>query len=137
MIASADVAERVRRARDVVDGSGAFPAEHLSVLAFSQLDRLAARASGILEPNRQRILEFLASRPEFDVVAPAGGTVVFPRLRGVDDSTPFVDRLAREYDTGIVPGSFFQSPAHVRIAFGGKREVLEEGLARIGRALGA
>ncbi len=137
VIASPDVAEQVRRARDVVDGSGAFPAEHLSVLAFSQLDRLAARANAILEPNRQRILEFLGSRPEFDVVAPAGGTVVFPRLRGVDDSTPFVDRLAHDYDTGIVPGSFFQAPAHVRIAFGGKRDVLEEGLARIAKALDA
>jgi aspartate/methionine/tyrosine aminotransferase len=137
VIASADVAERVRRARDIVDGSGAFPAEHLSVLAFEHLDRLAARARGILDPNRRLALEFLASRPEFDVVAPAGGTVVFPRLRGADDATAFVDRLVRDFDTGLVPGSFFQSPAHVRIAFGGRREVLEEGLRRIGMALDA
>jgi aspartate/methionine/tyrosine aminotransferase len=135
VIASADVAEQVRRARDVVDGSGAFPAERLSVLAFSRLDGLAARARGILGPNRQRILEFLSSDPRFEFVAPAGGTVVFPRLRGTVDATPFVERLARDFDTGLVPGSFFEAPAHLRIAFGGRRDILEEGLARIARAL--
>lgn len=137
VIAEPPVAEAVRRARDVVDGSGAFPAEHLSVLAFQQLDQLAARARGILDPNRRLILDFLAARPEFELVPPAGGTVVFPRLRDTNESTPFVDRLTRDYDTGIVPGSFFQAPAHVRIAFGGRRDVLEEGLKRIGRALDA
>jgi aspartate/methionine/tyrosine aminotransferase len=136
VIAAPEIAERVRRARDVVDGSGAFPAERLAVLAFSQLDRLAARARGILDPNRRLILDFLASRPDLAFVAPAGGTVVFPRLRGVDDATAFVDRLARDHDTGIVPGSFFQAPSHVRIAFGGRRDTLEEGLVRLGRALG-
>jgi aspartate/methionine/tyrosine aminotransferase len=135
VIASPGVAERVRRARDIVDGSGAFPAEHLSVLAFGCLDRLAARARSILDPNRRLMLEFLASRPELECVAPAGGTVVFPRLGGVDDAAGFVERLAGEHDTGVVPGSFFQAPAHVRIAFGGRRDVLEEGLRRIGRAL--
>lgn len=137
VIASPDVAEKVRRARDIVDGSGAFPAERLSVLAFAQLDRLAARAAGILEPNRRLLVDFLASRPEFEFVPPSGGTVAFPRLRGVEDATGFVERLTRDYDTGVVPGSFFQAPAHVRIAFGGKREVLEEGLRRIGQALDA
>jgi aspartate/methionine/tyrosine aminotransferase len=135
VIGSAEVAERVRRARDIVDGSGAFPAEHLSVLAFGCLDRLAARAHSILDPNRRLMLDFLASRPELEVVTPAGGTVVFPRLRGGADAGPFVERLAREHDTGVVPGSFFQAPAHVRIAFGGRRDILEEGLCRIGRAL--
>jgi aspartate/methionine/tyrosine aminotransferase len=126
VIASPETAERVRRARDVVDGSGPFPAERLSVLAFDRLDALAARARAILDAGRTLILDFLASRPEFAFVPPAGGTVVFPRLQDTDDATPFVERLARDHDTGIVPGSFFQSPAHVRIAFGGRRDVLEE-----------
>jgi aspartate/methionine/tyrosine aminotransferase len=135
VIAEPAVAERVRRARDVVDGSGSFPAERLSVLAFQHLDRLAARALTMLETNRTLTLDFLASRPEIEFVPPDGGTVVFPRLKGVTDASAFVDRLARDYDTGIVPGSFFQAPAHVRIGFGGRPEVLEEGLSRIGRAL--
>jgi aspartate/methionine/tyrosine aminotransferase len=136
VIASPDVAEQVRRARDVVDGSGAFAAERLSVLAFTHLDRLAERARTILDANRRLLLDFLGSRPEFAFVPPAGGTVVFPRLLGAD-ATPFVDRLVRDFDTGIVPGAFFQSPSHMRIGFGGKPEALEEGLRRIGQALDA
>ncbi len=135
VIASPGVAELVRRARDIVDGSGPFPAERLSVLALAQIDRLAARARSILEPNFRTIGDFLSSRAELECMLPAGGTVVFPRLKGVDDASAFVERLARDFETGIVPGAFFQAPAHVRIGFGGRSDVLAEGLARIGRAL--
>jgi aspartate/methionine/tyrosine aminotransferase len=135
VIAEPHVVERVRRARDIVDGSGAFPAERLSVLAFGQIDRLRQRASRILERNGAALRRFLGSRPELEYVLPAGGTVVFPRLRGVADATPFVDRLAAEYDTGLVPGHFFQAPAHFRIGFGGRQDVLEEGLEQMARAL--
>ena len=137
VIAAPDVAERVRRVRDIVDGSGCFPGERLSVLAFEQIGRLAERARSILGPNGRLVEDFLASRPNLECVRPDGGTVVFPRLRRVPDSAAFVDRLARELDTGVVPGAFFQAPAHVRIGFGGRAEVLAEGLARIGRALDA
>jgi hypothetical protein len=130
-----DLAEAVRRARDIVDGSGPFPTERLSVLAFSMLDRLAARAQRILTANGRVVGEFLASRPDLEAVLPQAGTVVFPRIRGVEDAEPFVGRLARDFDTDVVPGHFFQAPAHFRIAFGGRAEVLAEGLAQIGRAL--
>jgi aspartate/methionine/tyrosine aminotransferase len=136
VIAAPDVAERVKRARDAVDGTGPIPAERLSVLAFEQIDRLAARARSILEPNARVMREFLSSRRDLECLAPAGGTVVFPRLCGVNDASPFVERLAREFDTGVVPGSFFQAPAHVRIGFGCQPDVLAEGLCRLGQALG-
>ena len=51
VIGAPDLAEAVRRVRDIVDGSGPFPTERLSVLAFSMLDRLAARAKQILTDN--------------------------------------------------------------------------------------
>jgi aspartate/methionine/tyrosine aminotransferase len=134
-IAAPDVAEAVRRARDIVDGSGAFPTERLSVLAFSMLDRLAARAQRILAVNGRAVREFLASRSDLDVVTPRAGTVVFPRIRGVQDAGPFVERLAREFGVDVVPGRFFQAPAHFRVAFGGRGEVLAEGLAQLRKAL--
>jgi aspartate/methionine/tyrosine aminotransferase len=135
VIASPEIVERVNRARDIVDGTGAFPAERLSVLAFEHLDALAARARQLLEPNRALVADFLRNRPELEAVIPEGGTVIFPRLRGVDDAEPFLDRLMRDYDTGLVPGRFFQAPAHFRLGFGGRRDVLAEGLKRIGLAL--
>jgi aspartate/methionine/tyrosine aminotransferase len=135
VIATPEVAEAVRRARDIVDGSGPFPTERLSVLAFSMLDRLAERAKRILTANGRAVREFLASRPDLEALRPQAGTVVFPRIRGLEDAGPFVGRLARDFDTDVVPGRFFQAPAHFRIAFGGRAEVLAEGLAQIGKAL--
>jgi aspartate/methionine/tyrosine aminotransferase len=135
VIAEPAVAEAVRRARDIVDGTGSFPAERLSVLAFSQLAQLSARARRILSANGHVVREFLASRRDLEAVLPQAGTVVFPRLRGVQDSGPFVDRLARDFETDVVPGRFFQAPAHFRIAFGGRADVVAEGLAQLGKAL--
>ena len=135
VIAAPEVAERVYRARDIVDGTGAFPAERLSLLAFSRLDQLAARTRAVLDPNLAVVRSFLDSRSDLAFVLPDGGTTVFPRLRHSPDATRFVDRLAREHDTGLVPGHFFQAPAHFRLGFCGDRRVLAEGLSRLGRAL--
>ena len=135
VVGAPDVAEGVRRARDIVDGSGPFPTERLSVLAFSMLDRLAARAQRILTANGRAMREFLASRHELEAVLPQAGTVVFPRIRGVRDAGPLVEKLARDFDTDVVPGRFFQAPAHFRLAFGGRAEALGEGLRLLGRAL--
>src|SRR5476649_2599388 len=51
VIAAPAIAERVRRVRDVIDNIGAAPADRLSVLAFSQIDRLAARAHALVSTN--------------------------------------------------------------------------------------
>ena len=59
----------------------------------------------------------------------------FPRIKGLDDVTPFVSLLRERYGTGVVPGHFFGAPGHFRVALGGKRDVLESGLARLGDAL--
>jgi len=134
-LAAPDVAEALRRARDIVDGTGAFPAERLSVLAFSLIDQLAARARRILTANGRAVREFLAGRTDLESVAPAAGTVVFPRIRGVDDADPFLETLAREFETGLVPGRFFEAPAHFRLGFGGRADVLAEGLGLLGKAL--
>jgi hypothetical protein len=131
-LSSPEVAERVRRARDIVDGVGAFPPDRFSVVAFEHLPRLAARAHSILEPQFAATREFLDSRPEFEYVAPAGGTVVFPRLRGQADAGLLVERLFREAEVGVVPGRFFEAPAHVRLAFGGAGETVRGGLEAMG-----
>jgi aspartate/methionine/tyrosine aminotransferase len=134
-IAAPDVAEAIRRARDVVDAVGSYPSDRLATLAFQNLDRFTARARAILEPNLATLIEFAQSRQELEWIPPAGGTVVFPRIRGIDDVGPFVDMMLHDHETGLVPGRFFQAPAHFRIAFGGPAEILEGGLDALGRAL--
>ncbi len=134
-VASDAVARRIREARDVVDGVGAIPAEHLAVRAFADLPLLRARALELVETNGRLVRAFLHGRSDVRFVDPACGTVVFPRLERVADVDAFCDRLLTRFETALVPGRFFGAPQHVRIAFGGATDTLRAGLEALGRAL--
>jgi hypothetical protein len=134
-LADTAVSEEIRRARDLVDGSGSVLAERAAVAAFDHLPALAARARAILAPNFARFGAFMAGQPALEWVAPAGGTVAFPRLRGLVSADAFVERLLRDFETAVVPGRFFGAPAHVRVALGIPADRLERGLDALGRAL--
>jgi len=136
-LASPEVTERLRRARDVVDAVGAFPAERLGALAFRHLDALEARARAIVEPNLARAREVLMDRRELAWLEPEAGTVAFPRVRGAASSDALAAHLVAREKTMIVPGRFFEMPKHFRIGLGVKPDVLEGGLAAICRALDA
>jgi len=134
VLSSPEIATRLRRARDVVDGSGSIVTERLGTLAFEHLDRLIARTTALLDVNRPIARRFLESRPELEWVD-GGGTVVFPRVRGVPDTSVLADRLFAERDTAIVPGRFFEAPAHFRLGFGGPSGDLTGGLDALAAAL--
>jgi aspartate/methionine/tyrosine aminotransferase len=137
VLASPAVAERVRVTRDIVDGSGPFVAESLAVTALSKIDQLRSRARAILEPNFALLRAMVEANPRLEWFAPAAGTTAFPLVRGMDDTGPFVDALIRDHDTIVVPGHFFQAPQHIRIAFGGRTEMLREALRRLDAVLRA
>ncbi len=78
-IASPDVAERIRRARDVIDGNGRVPGRTAGD-ARLRADRSSDRA-GRLPARRQRprgCAHSSTASPELEYVDPGGGTVVFP-----------------------------------------------------------
>ncbi len=137
ILADADVAERARRARDVVDGNGPSPSETLAVPALRHADRLLARARSILEPNGRLLRAFVDARAELAWVPPAGGAVSFPLLQGVDDTSAFVQLAQDEFEVGLVAGRFFGAPRHFRIAIGGEHAAVRGGLEALGRALDA
>ena len=136
VIASPTLSYRVRRARDVVDGTGSIVAERLATLAFQHLEALTARARGILARNKAIAEAFLQSRADLEWV-PSAGTIVFPRIRGVADAAPFVDRLMRERKTALGPGFFFEAPAHFRLGYGGDTDKIRQGLTNVAAALDA
>jgi hypothetical protein len=43
--------------------------------------------------------------------------------------------LKEKYETVVVPGRFFEMPAHFRVGIGGESEILAGALERIGQAL--
>ena len=68
-------------------------------------------------------------------IQPAAGLVGLVRLPELLQDAPFCAHLRERYDTQVVPGSFFEAPGTVRLAFAGEPEVLEVGLRNFSAAL--
>jgi hypothetical protein len=134
VLASAELARRMWRIDDLYAASPVYVAQVLSVIAFDHLDRVAARASELLNTNRAAFQEILDSCAAIEYVWPEHGTVVFPKLR--HGSGQQIDQLLRDkYETGVVPGEFFYMPEHFRVGLGGDTAMTREGLVRLRRAL--
>jgi hypothetical protein len=124
VLAPPDVAERMRRARDVIDNASTGPSDRLAALAWSKLPALQARARALLTDNLALAREFFAARPEYILPEPPGCLVAFPRLAGTDDAGPFVRHLLERHGIAVAPGRFFDMPAHFRVSFAGGTGVI-------------
>ena len=131
-IGSPELARKMRRARDLIDGWSPIPSDRLAVLAFRNLEALRARTRAIVTKNLALVSEWLSATPQLEC-APPRATLAFPRLRGTADAGPFAERLFAQTGTAVAPGHFFGAPAHFRIAFGGDSAKLAEGLETIRR----
>ena len=134
-VASDELAERMRRARDVVDGIAPVPIERLSVLAFNQMEALTDRARVFAGRNIDMFRVWMSGKKQLEFAGPVRGTVVFPRLRGVDDTRAFVESLHRGHDVAVVPGHFFGEPRNFRISLSGRADTLQRGLDALGAVL--
>jgi aspartate/methionine/tyrosine aminotransferase len=134
IVAEPGLAREIWLLNDLFGVNAAHPAERLSVRAFAQLEKISTKARSRLETNRALLNRFLDTRDDLETVRTDSGTTMFPRLRqGTSES---LCRLLREkYETSIVPGSYFEMPAHFRVGLGGASEILREGLERLGKAL--
>jgi aspartate/methionine/tyrosine aminotransferase len=134
IVAEPDMAQGIWRLNDLFGVMAAHPAERLSVIALQQLDQISARARTLLQTNHELVNQFLDSRDDLEAVRPEFGTIVFPRVkRGTTEELIAV--LRTRYETSVVPGSFFEMPAHFRLGFAGDTETLAAGLERLGSAL--
>jgi aspartate/methionine/tyrosine aminotransferase len=134
IFAEPELARRMWLLNDLFAATPVHAGERLSVVAMQQLAEIGAGAKQLLDRNRQILNQFLDTREDLEVIRPEFGTVMFPRVRrGTSEE---LCRLLREkYDTSVVPGSFFEMPAHFRIGMAGDTEMLEAGLERLGSAL--
>ena len=134
VLAPAAVARRIWNIHDVHAATYPFIAEYLSVEAFASLPQIAARMKSLLEENRGLLLDFLRSRDDLDYFWPEHGTIVFPRLKhgNVDEFCQF---LRREFETSIVPGSFFEIPDRFRMGVGTPTQAVRAALQQFSAAL--
>ena len=134
IFAEPELAKRMWLLNDLFAATPVHAGERLSVVAMQQLSEIGARAQELLDRNRTLLNEFLDTREDLEAIRPEFGTVMFPRVRG-DSSEKLCQLLREEYETSVVPGRFFEMPAHFRIGIAGDTAVLEEGLERLGKAL--
>ncbi|PWT89395.1 MAG: aminotransferase [Acidobacteria bacterium] len=136
ILAEPQLAQRMWRLNDLFGSIPAHSAERLSIIALQKLDQIRTRAEKLLQTNRKIMREFLDTRNDVEFVWPEFGTIVFPRLRSgkVDQ---LCNILRDEYQTAIVPGSFFELPNHFRLGMGCETDTLLMGLKNLTQALDA
>jgi aspartate/methionine/tyrosine aminotransferase len=131
ILARPALARKMRLLNDLYGATPAHPGELLSVAAFANLEVLRERARKIVMADRAALAKFLAENRGAVSAAPTDwGTTCFLRqCNGHSDD--FLTRLRSDYDTGAVPGKFFEMPGHARIGMGVDSAMFAEGLRRI------
>jgi len=134
VLAAPELARRMFRINDLHGATFAHPAELLSVVALKELSQIAARMKRLLEENRSLLRDFLNGRDDLDYFWPEYGAIIFPRLKHGD--TAALCRLLRhDFETAVVPGSFFESSDRFRIGVGTPTESVRESLQQLGLGL--
>ena len=134
IFAAPELAQRMWLLNDLFASTPVHAGERLSVVALDQISELGARAKTLLDRNRELLNAFLDTRHDLETVRPDFGTVMFPRVRS-GNADQFCRLLREKYETSVVPGAFFELPAHFRVGIAVETETLEAGLERIGAAL--
>ena len=135
ILCAPEVADRLRRTKDLMQAADSVPSETLAAAAFRQLPRLAERSRAIMEPNLAQVRAFLAEHEEWlGCVVPGHAMMLFPHLKKEEDSEPLHGWL-RGRETSIVPGRFFDSPRHFRLGFAVEPENVRAGLKNLSEGL--
>ena len=135
-LAAPDVLERCVQLRDYMTLHLSPLVELIAQRAIEHADRLLAPRLSQARRNRAVLAGWIAHhRDVVEWVPPQGAVTAFVRFPGITDVDAFCQRLASAYGVLLVPGSCFHHPDHIRLGFGGPTSELEEGLARLSRAL--
>jgi aspartate/methionine/tyrosine aminotransferase len=136
VLAPPELAARMWHINDIHGSTYAHPTELLSVMALEKLPQISHKMKTLLDTNRELLRKFLARRRDLDYFWPEYGTVVFPRLKhgNVDE---LCSLLRSEFDTTVVPGSFFELPDRFRLGVGMPTESVRESLSALERGLDA
>lgn len=110
-------------------------AQHACLTALRDGEGAVNEMAAQYRIGRDIVVEKLGNHPAVDLYAPAGAFYAFPRIRGVQSSRVFAERLLEEEDVGVAPGYTFGpgNDAFIRICFALSHDRLSEGLDRIVR----
>jgi aspartate aminotransferase len=97
--------------------------------------------------RRELMVAGLRAIPGLRTTVPRGAFYLFPDVSGffgrrgpdgpLDTAARLATHLLRHAGLAVVPGEGFGAPAHIRISYAASQPILQEGLARLARALAA
>jgi aspartate/methionine/tyrosine aminotransferase len=134
VLAQPELIQKMWHLADMMYGIPAHPSERMAVAALEHLPAIHRRSRAILDSNHAAFRRFLGGREDLQLVYHGMGTVAFPKLTSGDVGRLY-GILTDRYEAAIAPGKFFEMPEYFRIGLGGKPEVFEAGLHRLGSAL--
>ena len=118
------------------------PTSFAMVGALAALHEAEAEVGEMVAEFRARrdlVVAGLDAIPGFECPSPDGAFYVFPRVSDCylpgEGSIDFAEFLLEEARVAVVPGLAFGHDDHIRLSFTSPRDVLEEGLDRVRRAL--
>jgi aspartate/methionine/tyrosine aminotransferase len=135
IISPAEWVPALRRIADHIHVEHVYLSEQIALHALDRLDEIRAITRPRIEKNGALVKSFIQGEEKLSWAEPDGGIVCFPKLEGAEEAGRFCRSLLEQYDTAVVPGLFFESPRHFRLAFGARTDILEKGLDNIARAL--
>lgn len=139
-VAPAEVVQRAYRLNNLLGVNQPYLTEDLAFRILSSekaVTWMIARAEKAMKDGRALFDEFAAATPQATCVPTAGGINAVVELPEGTNDREFAERLQREENTVVFPGSFFEYPAALRVSFGGPEKSTREGLARLSRSIKA
>ena len=135
MLGPADVIARAEDAMTASCGTLPLSHAHLGAHAFSRVPALAERARRLLGGKRDRVAAWIAARPELTWSAPVAGLFGFATTSRAGDLTTTIEHAAHADGVLVAAGAFFGVPNGFRLSWSIAADKLDEGLARLARAL--
>jgi len=130
-----ELIEEIKLRRDYMSISNSVLVERIAAEAMKNVERIYERSLQILRRNLSSLRQLIESRDYLHWVPPRAGSVAFPGYDLDIGSEELALRLLKEKGTFLVPGSCFGIERHLRIGFGARPEVFEEGVKRLGEFL--
>lgn len=136
--------ELVSEAAKIQSHSTSNPSSIAQYAAIQALEGNGEEVQRMLEAyvtRREWLIGALAQIDGVSCLPPDGAFYVFPSVKafygrsGIVDSASFATFLLEKARVAVVPGSAFGSDDHVRISYATSMERIQEGIARIARAV--
>ena len=141
-----EVASELSALQSHTTSNPATPSQLAALAAYREHEKARSAVEEMVRAFRRRrdlvtgLMDDLL--PEFAYVRPRGAFYLFFRVDaafgdGIDGSSDFCTWLLEEAGVALVPGTAFGDDRYVRMSFATSDEVLEEGVRRMARAVGA